>query len=106
MPWFYFMLDKHLQPFLAYTSVMTTNSSPIVQPMAVALRRLELCAYAVQEIHTEVDQPQDSEHKADLLLATENLVYEVLDLLRTVKGYAWGPEDPDAHSHNEDDDDY
>lgn len=35
----------------------------------------------------------DPEHKADLLLATENLTYEVLDLLRTVKTYAWGPED-------------
>lgn len=34
----------------------------------------------------------DPEHKADLLLATENLTYEVLDLLRTVKTYAWGPE--------------
>jgi hypothetical protein len=40
----------------------------------------------------EVDAPTDPEHKADLLLATENLTYEVLDLLRTVKTYAWGPE--------------
>jgi hypothetical protein len=66
---------------------------PLSTPIDVALRRLELCAYAVQEIHTEVEAPMDPEHKADLLLATENLTYEVLDLLRTVKTYAWGPED-------------
>jgi hypothetical protein len=58
----------------------------------VALRRLELCTYAVQELHLELDAPEDSEHKADLLLATENLAYEVLDLLNTAKLYAWGPE--------------
>ena len=39
-----------------------------------------------------MEQPFDPEHKADLLLATENLTYEVLDLLKTVKYYAWGPE--------------
>lgn len=47
----------------------------------------------------EVDAPTDPEHKADLLLATENLTYEVLDLLRTVKLYAWGEE-------TEEDEDY
>jgi hypothetical protein len=40
----------------------------------------------------EVEEPLDPDHKADLLLATENLTYEVLDLLKTVKYYAWGPE--------------
>jgi hypothetical protein len=65
---------------------------PLSTPIDVALRRLELCAYAVQEVHTEVQEPTDPEHKADLLLATENLTYEVLDLLKTVKYYAWGPE--------------
>ena len=71
---------------------MASQNSPIVTPIDVALRRLELCAYAIQEIHTEVEAPTDPDHKADLLLATENLTYEVLDLLRTVKLYAWGPE--------------
>lgn len=74
---------------------MAAQRNPLSTPIDVALRRLELCAYAVQEIHTEVEQPTDPEHKADLLLATENLTYEVLDLLRTVKTYAWGPEPED-----------
>lgn len=74
---------------------MAAQRDPITTPLDVALRRLELCAYAVQEIHTEVEQPTDPEHKADLLLATENLTYEVLDLLKTVKHYAWGPDPED-----------
>ena len=71
---------------------MAGQRDPLSTPVDVALRRLQLCAYAVQEIHTEVEEPADPDHKADLLLATENLTYEVLDLLRTVKYYAWGPE--------------
>ena len=71
---------------------MIGQRDPLSTPVDVALRRLQLCAYAVQEIHTEVEQPSDPDHKADLLLATENLTYEVLDLLKTVKYYAWGPE--------------
>jgi len=71
---------------------MAGQRDPLATPIDVALRRLELCAYAVQEVHTEVQQPTDPEHKADLLLATEALTYEVLDLLKTVKYYAWGPE--------------
>lgn len=61
--------------------------------LKVALRRLELCAYAVQEIHTEIDQPTDPEAKADLILATEKLVGEVIDLYTTVRRYVWGEED-------------
>lgn len=57
-----------------------------------ALRRLELCTYAVQEIHTELDRPEDPEAKADLILSTEKLVGEVVDLYQTVKLYVWGPE--------------
>jgi hypothetical protein len=78
---------------------MAGQRDPLSTPVDVALRRLQLCAYAVQEIHTEVQEPTDPEHKADLLLATENLTYEVLDLLKTVKFYAWGPE---SHFQDED----
>lgn len=61
--------------------------------LEVALRRLELCTYAVQEIHTELDQPQDPESKADLILATEKLVAETVDLYQTVRVYVWGAEE-------------
>ena len=61
--------------------------------MKTALRRLDLCAYAVQEIHTELNQPQDPEAKADLILATEKLVAETIDLYATVRRYVWGEEE-------------
>lgn len=59
----------------------------------IALRRLELCAYAVQEIHTELDSPHDPEDKADLILATEKLVGETIDLYATVRRYVWGEQE-------------
>lgn len=58
-----------------------------------ALRRLDLCSYAIQEIHTELDQPTDPEAKADLILATERLVGETIDLYATVRRYVWGEEE-------------
>lgn len=77
--------------------------------LATALRRLELCAYAVQEIHTELDQPQDPEQKADLIIATEKLVGEVIDLYSTVRRYVWGEANDDeffAVTRDGDEDDY
>lgn len=61
-------------------------------PLETALRRLQLCTYALQEIHVELEEPEDPEAKADLLIAAENMVYEAVDLLATVKLYTWGPE--------------
>lgn len=61
--------------------------------LKTALRRLDLCAYAVQEIHMELQEPQDPEAKADLILATEKLVGETIDLYATVRRYVWGEVD-------------
>jgi hypothetical protein len=58
----------------------------------VALRRLDLCTYAIQEIHMELDKPQDPDSKADLIIATEKLLGETIDLYQTVKLYVWGAE--------------
>ena len=58
--------------------------------IVTALRRLELCAYAIQEIHTELEDPQDPDAKADLILATERLVSETIDFYATVRRYVWG----------------
>lgn len=74
--------------------------------LKVALRRLELCTYAVQEIHTELDEPHDPEAKADLILQTEKLVAEVIDLYATVRRYVWGEEEEkDFYISSRDEDD-
>lgn len=53
----------------------------------------------------EIDQPVDPDQKADLLLATENLAFEVVDLLRTVKVYAWGAEQEQSYHESESEED-
>jgi hypothetical protein len=74
---------------------------PPLTPLDIALERLELCAYVVQELHMELEEPSDAEHKADLLLASENLAYEVIDLLNTAKLYAWGPDKEDEEEYRD-----
>lgn len=64
-------------------------------PLRRALERIELCTFAIQEAHYEVEQPQDPERKADLLIAVENLAFEAMDLLQTTKLFVWGPEPED-----------
>jgi hypothetical protein len=62
-------------------------------PIDIAFRRLELCTYAVQEIHIQLEQPENADEKADLILATEKLVSEIFDLYSTVRLYVWGEEE-------------
>lgn len=70
--------------------------------LETALRRLELCSYAVQELHMQLEQPENSERKADLILATEQLVGETLDLYKTVRYYVWGQEEDGFFALSED----
>ena len=63
-----------------------------VDLLPATLRRLELCTYAVQEIHSQLESPTNPDSKADLILATEKLVAETVDLYQTVRLYVWGEE--------------
>jgi hypothetical protein len=89
-----YTVNKGVQKY-SYNRVMPAERLPQATSLATALRRLELCTYAVQEIHMELDAPQDPESKADLILATEKLVSETVDLYQTVRLYVWGPEPED-----------
>ena len=64
-------------------------------PLQRALDRIELCTYAIQEAHYEVEPPEDPERKADLLLAVESLAVEAIELLHTTKLFVWGPPEDD-----------
>ena len=68
--------------------------------LATTLRRLELCTYAVQEIHLQLERPQSADEKADLILATEKMVSETVDLYQTVRDYVWGPESDDSEEED------
>lgn len=78
---------------------MSAERLPI-DTLATTLRRLELCTYAVQEIHAQLEYPTNPESKADLILTTEKLVAETVDLYQTVRSYVWGPEDEDYPEEN------
>lgn len=82
---------------------MPAERLPIQDPY-VALRRMELCTYAIQEIHVELQAPTDSDEKADLILATERMVAETFDLYQTVRRYVWGEEEEHEFHLREDDD--
>lgn len=73
---------------------MASEKYPI-DVLSTTLRRLELCAYAVQEIHAQIEVPTNPDAKADLILATEKLVSETVDLYQTVRLYVWGPDEED-----------
>ena len=62
-------------------------------PLKKVLDRLQLCTYAIQEAHYELEKPETPDDKADLLIAVEALAYEAIDLLETTKFYVWGPEE-------------
>lgn len=62
-------------------------------PLQRALDRIQLCTYAIQEAHYEVEPPEDPEFKADLLIAVEALALEAIDLLNTTRIFVWGSED-------------
>lgn len=63
-----------------------TSSDPFVR----LLERIKLCTEVVQEIHYLLEPSENSEEKADLLLAVEGLTFETLDLMQTTKHYVWG----------------
>ena len=80
---------------------METQPTDNRTPLERSLDRLNLCIYAIQETHYEIEVPQDPDQKADLLLATESLTQEAIDLLMTIRSYVWGPdEDEEEELHD------
>jgi len=62
------------------------------QQLEIILNRINLCSDVVQDIHTNLEEPQTPDEKADLLIAVENLTKDVYKLLHTTKSLVWGEE--------------
>lgn len=58
-------------------------------PLDVALRRLEAVAYTLNVARTEIYDPQEPETRADLMIATYNVVNEAIALLHEVNEIVW-----------------
>jgi len=67
------------------------SSNP--DPLDVLLERLQLCTEVIKEVHYQLEEPEEADNKADLLLTVEALASETLDLLHTTKNLVWGPEE-------------
>jgi hypothetical protein len=62
-----------------------------------ALARLSACQFTVSTVFLELKDPCDSERRADLLIAVEDLLTEVLQLNNAVKEMTWSLLDKKAH---------
>lgn len=58
-------------------------------PLEVALRRLDAVAYTLNVARTEIYDPQEAEARADLMIATYNVVNEAFALLQEVNEIVW-----------------
>ena len=64
------------------------------QMVNVAVQRLEACTYTVTTVHEQLIDPENSELRADLLLAAEKLMAEVLDLVVDLRTITWPDNEP------------
>lgn len=61
----------------------------VTDPLERALRRLEAVSYTLSVVRTEVYDPQDVDTRADLMIATYNVVNEAFSLLQEVNQIVW-----------------
>jgi hypothetical protein len=64
---------------------------------AQALARLSACQYTVSTVFQELRDPCDTERRADLLIAVQDLFTEVLQLNNAVNDMTWSSLDKKAH---------
>lgn len=56
------------------------------------LRQVRLCTLVLEDINTDVADPSTADSRADLLIATENLVVEAIKLVEQARALAWNQE--------------
>lgn len=56
------------------------------------LSRMDAISYTLARVHEEMFDPIDTESRADLLLAAEEIALAALALASRARDIAWGPE--------------
>lgn len=64
------------------------------------LNRLKTCAFTTRVTLAELVDPQDFERRADLLIASEDLLNEVLLLNQELRHIVWNDLDRESHPSN------
>ncbi len=62
------------------------------QHLEAIINRINLCIDVIQDIHTNLEQPETPDEKADLLIAVENLARDIYLLRKTTQSLVWGEE--------------
>jgi hypothetical protein len=74
--------------------------------VAIAVRRLDACIFTVATVHSELIEPSDVQLKADMLIAAEELLKQVVDLTLHLREMTWpepSPENQSIETRNETD---
>lgn len=58
-------------------------------PVEIALRRLDAVAYTLNIVRSEIYDPQESDSRADLLIAAYGVANEACTLLSEIKELVW-----------------
>lgn len=66
----------------------------VSDPLERALRRLEAVSYTLNVVRTEIYDPEDVDTRADLMIATYNVVNEAMALLHEVNEIVWPQTEP------------
>jgi hypothetical protein len=66
-----------------------------VEAIARNLQRVSACSHTISIVRDNLVDPVDLEHRADLLIAVEDLVNEVMTLAFDVRAMTW----PDKEAH-------
>lgn len=66
----------------------------VSDPLERALRRLEAVSYTLNVVRTEIYDPEDVDTRADLMVATYNVVNEAMALLHEVNEIVWPQTEP------------
>lgn len=64
------------------------------------LNRMKACAFTVRTALAELEDPLDMEKRADLLLASEDLLNDVLLLNNELRHLVWNELDRESHPSN------
>ena len=86
--------------------IPTQLASIEAELVAIAVRRLEACTFTARTVHNELISPDNIQLKADMLLAAEELLKEVIDLTLHLRDITWpepSPENQSIETRNETD---
>lgn len=85
---------------LGYDLPMFSSSSPA---QIRALNRLQACTFTIRQTIKDIEDPQDLDLRADLVIEVQELLDEVVLLSEMISKFAWSDLDQKAHpSYKED----